>query len=444
MRGIWAVPACFLALPALAAEPFARAEIDNGGPIVPGQQIYLTVDVFTPDFFTSPPEFPLFDIPNALITLPDERAQNLTQAVDGVQYSGIRRRYAIVPEKTGTFLLPPIAIEFGYSSNGTRTKGVATTAATRFVVSAGRGGGPEIVFSARGLDIAQSFDRNPASLTAGDAMVRTIVVTAKDTQAMLMPPVDVGTVSGMRQYAKPPKIEDGIAAGRDTLSRRTETIVYTSTAAGAFLLPQIRYPWFDVAAKAQTTAGLPAMTVKVAIGGERTGIAPDLAAASPTTPFEWRRRVALGIGLVFAFAAVLWMGRRVTRTAARHLSAIWIRARNSRWHRLRSLRKTILSAAPLEVYSALQTWSRTEGFRTVHLWASSRHPELEGDIRGLEDMLYSGRGGDLDRKHLARCVASRTEAAARRASGYALPALNPGADTGSSPKEPASMLQHRK
>ena len=72
-------------LQALAAEPFARATVDDSGDIVPGRQVYVTVDVFAPDFFTSPPQFPLFDLPNALVTLPDERAQNILQTVDGVQ-----------------------------------------------------------------------------------------------------------------------------------------------------------------------------------------------------------------------------------------------------------------------------------------------------------------------------------------------------------------------
>ena len=69
-------------------------------------------------FLTSPPQFPLFDVPDAIVTLPDDRAQNMVETIDGVQYAGIRRTYAVIPEASGTFTLPPVVITFGYSQDG--------------------------------------------------------------------------------------------------------------------------------------------------------------------------------------------------------------------------------------------------------------------------------------------------------------------------------------
>jgi hypothetical protein len=83
--------ASLLTSPSYAAGPFARASIEATEGIVPGQQIRLIVEVFAPDFFTAPPEFPLFDIPNALVTFSADRAQNMVQTIDGQQYSGIRK-----------------------------------------------------------------------------------------------------------------------------------------------------------------------------------------------------------------------------------------------------------------------------------------------------------------------------------------------------------------
>ena len=93
-----------------AADPIIRAQVVTQQPIVAGQQIQIQVDVLAPNFFLSPPQFPLFDLPNAVVTLSDARAQNMTETVDGETYAGIRRIYLVTPQLAGTFTLPPARI----------------------------------------------------------------------------------------------------------------------------------------------------------------------------------------------------------------------------------------------------------------------------------------------------------------------------------------------
>ncbi|MGO8655503.1 hypothetical protein ACC771_07305, partial [Rhizobium ruizarguesonis] len=113
-------------------------------------------------------------------------------------------------------------------------------------------------FAARNLTVSQSFDGSPADLKAGDAVVRTIVIFAEDTQAMLIPPVDLGRAAGVAQYVKPPSLTDrveqrGIGRSVETGSTRTETVVYTASAAGSFQAPAVSYQWFDLDAHAGAT-----------------------------------------------------------------------------------------------------------------------------------------------------------------------------------------------
>jgi hypothetical protein len=88
----------FLVSDAAAQEPIIRAKIEEAGTIVPGQQVHLVLNVLAPGFFTSPPQFPLFALPHALVTLPDERSQNVTDTINGIQFSGIQKRYSIIPQ----------------------------------------------------------------------------------------------------------------------------------------------------------------------------------------------------------------------------------------------------------------------------------------------------------------------------------------------------------
>jgi len=411
---------------ALAAEPFATATIDEGENLVTGQQVHLTVSVLAPDFFTSPPQFTLFELPNALVTLPEERAQNLVQTIDGVQYSGIRRRYAIVPEVPGTYTVPSIRIELGYSVAGKPVHAVATTQTVSFMVRDTARSQNEAAFAARNLRIEQAFDRDPASLKVGDALVRTFTVTAEDTQAILLPPVDVQQAPGLRQYTKSPTLDDGIPIGREMASRRIETIVYTGATEGHFNLPAVDYPWFDLDANSISSARLPSTQIEIAAAPARSGITPDMRPANQTSPFEERRRAMMVIGLFLAMACLLWAMRGLPGATASYLARVRARITTSRWYRLRRLRHTILSANLPEVYAALQGWSRSEGFRTLHAWTTARHPEFSADLDTLERGLYSDGNGNFDRRRVAAMIHGSPQSAKDVRLRHALPDLNPG------------------
>lgn len=413
------LPALF-GIPALAAEPFARSSIDAGDTIVPGEQIRLTLEIFAPGFFTSPPEFPLFDIPDALVTLPEERAQNLVETVDGVQYSGIRKQYAVVPEKTGAFVVPPINIGFAYSVDGNPIRAAVSTQSLSFNVA--ETAGSSVPFAAHDVQISQSFNPDPETLKVGDVLVRTTIVTAKETQAMLLPPVDVGHAAGLRQYIKPAKLEDGLSVGRgETESRRTETISYTADAEGSFNLPAIRYPWFDLDSSGQSSADLPAVRVAVTAAPVRNSIAPGPEKIR-RNGFEHRREVMIWILLVPIAAGFLWCVRRSLRAIVTRLRELRSEIEMSVWYRRRALSRTILSAELPHVYAALQHWAATDGYRTLSDRIASM-PSLKREVFQLERILYSQQKGNFDRRNAANALWTKVSSSATDAS--ALPPLNP-------------------
>lgn len=421
MRMFAALLLALSALPVLGAEPFARSAVEKTDTIVPGQQLRLTIDVFAPGFFTSPPDLPLFEMADALVTLPQERAHNLVETLNGVQYSGIRRQYAVVPERSGSFSIPPIGIDFTYSADGTPTRGTVTTAATSFEVSPVDGTAP--LFSAHDVQISQSFDRSPTELKEGDALVRTIIVTARQTQAMLMPPVNVGTVAGFKQYTKQARLADGVAAGRgETMSTRTETIVYTADRKGDFTLPEIRYEWYDLDAYNEAYAILPSSQIAVAAADLRSGIAPQ-SRAKPRSSFEQRQEVALWILIFLLVTGVLWTLRRLPGFLLLRVRDIRRNIVRSEKYRLRELRETVLTGDLPEVYAALQAWASSDGFQTLHERVVD-HPDLSNEVSVLERVLFSGHEGNFDRRLAANSL-SRMPRSKGRKNMSPLPELNP-------------------
>jgi hypothetical protein len=410
----------------MAAEPFARISIEEEGNAVPGQQIHVLVDVFAPDFFTSPPQFPLFDIPDALVTISDERAQNMERTIDGVQYAGIRKTYFVVAEKPGTFTLPSIRIELGYSVEGKSIKGVAVAPSLSFDVAGGVGDGNGVVLAAKNLTVGQTFDRDPASLQKGDALVRTVVITAEDTQAMMLPELDLGAAAGLTQYAKPPKLLDNIQIDRlHQGSSRTQTIVYTTDAEGSFQIPEVTYPWFDVDAGSRHMASLPAVKVTVSASAQATDrIAPE----TQEEPVAARHRstvpalAAIGLALL---AAVIWLFRNPITDGFRRLSERWRHRTPSRHARLRQLRRIIRTGQDPAIYAALQDWSRSIGHRSLTEWAESeRSPRLQAQVAILQRRLFRSRDVQLDRVALADLV-GRSVGKVPGTAASTLPELNP-------------------
>lgn len=426
-RALLLVLLCHFPLAAAAAEPFATATIDAADKIVSGQQVHVTVDVYAPDFFTLPPQFPLFEVPNALVTLPEERAQNLSKTIDGIQYSGIRRRYAVVPEIAGSYALPTIRIEFAYSIDGKATPGHAETAPVTFTAEGAA------AFAARHLTIEQTFDRDPKTLKTGDALVRTITITAEDTQAMMMPPLQAQTSPSLTQYAKTPDIQDDVPIGRGSGSRRTQAFVYTAAAEGSFDIPTIAYPWFDLDAKQEEQASLPAIEVLVAAAPPKAGIAPS-PLQETKTPFEHRQRLTLGVVAILAAASAIWVARGLPHATASWFAVVRLQIRQSRRYRLRQLRRIILSASLPQVHAGLHQWARAEGFRTLHAWAATGDPALPVEIGKLESALFSGKTGTFDRRHTARLVTTAGGRAKTRNRRSALPELNP-----STGREPGAL-----
>lgn len=409
---------------AWGAEPFARSSVEDDGRIVTGQQVLVDVDIFVPDFFTSPPELPLFDIPNALVTLPDSRTQNITQTIDGVQYSGIRKAYAIVPQTSGTVTVPEVKIGVGYSLDGKPAKASVTMPSVSFNVAAPAASDqPGFVFAANNVTIEQSFDQDSRSLKVGDALVRTITVTAEDTQAMMFPPVEVGTAAGLHQYARQPRIEDGIAVGRDTESRRTETYVYTADKEGTFVIPAVLYDWFDVTNHEAKSASLPSVQVTISAALSRTAIKPVLDEVPREPPYVVRQRIAGLILVLLVAGAIAWLAYRLLPRLTGRLDEARERRRASYGYRLGLLRKVLHSGKEAEIYRALHDWSRSLGYRTLDDWVGAGPDELKHQVEILSRRLFQSGAEAIDRARISANVDCRRKTSATAAS--ALPPLNP-------------------
>ena len=90
---------------------FARARVDPSGPVIAGQAVRVTVEVFVPTWFSGAPVFPELDIADAVVIFTD-RGTNLSERVDGNTLAGQSRDYLVYPQAAGLYEIDAIPVVY--------------------------------------------------------------------------------------------------------------------------------------------------------------------------------------------------------------------------------------------------------------------------------------------------------------------------------------------
>ena len=229
------------------------------------------------------------DISDALVQQLGE-TRKFDTVIDGVRYQGFELKYAIHPQTAGELTIPSLTFS-----------GVAADPRESFIggifSSSGRpvqARSPEIEVTvkprpdnfpanepwlpARQLTIEEQWSQPLSNLKVGDAITRTITVTADGLSAAQLPPILMPQPRGVNSYPDKSNTQD-----RDTLKgiqgQRTDSIAMIPTQPGKITLPAIDYPWFDTDSGEVRMATIPAIDIDVAPAPQ----AATLATSTPVT-----------------------------------------------------------------------------------------------------------------------------------------------------------------
>jgi hypothetical protein len=385
--------------------PVVRASFTPAGPVIVGQPVTLTVQVLVPNYFLAAPDWPVtLDIDGAIVTLSDEVLPHLNETIHGKSYVGVQQQYTISPQQEGEVTLPPVELRFQYASvpGQPPADGVVTLPPSHFTARWPPGARTDAgVLPVARLTVAQTLDRQPVGLKAGDAITRTITVTAAHTQPMMIPPATFDAPDGVRVYRKDPSLtaEQGVRSEL-VAGRRVDRATYLFEKPGHYTLPAIVFPWFDVAAGTQREATAPAIEVDIAPG---TAAAPAIApeapppppAPPPPSPWRiWKRRlpwIAGGLALVLACA---WLWRRLWPPFRQWATARRLERRESEGAYYARVGAACGSNDPARTYAALARWAGRAGFPSVHaLCGALGSDRLTAEVRTLERGLYGSGPG---------------------------------------------------
>ncbi len=401
------------------AQPLLRASFEKTV-AVPGQTLLLEVTILVPTWMPKPPEFPIFDLPDVSVRLPEGSSRPTMERIDGDTWAGVSRTYQVSPLVVGQFRLPPQIIRITYADPETRAPIVVDLRTRAFAFEGRAPAGAEGLdpfIAADTLSLGQSIEGDPEKLEPGLSFTRVVTAQLTGASPFFLPPlVPVFQAPGLAAYPKEPAITETSHRGITT-GTRIEIVTYVAEAGGRFRAAPIRLRWWNLRTKAIEVAELPALAI--------TSRGPPPVAVSP--PVDWREW-ALGLAIGVLLATILGVASRW----------LWPRYALQRLRR-REARLASEAFAFAGVTKAMQARHFGDAIRAIELWSMRLPIRSQEDRSGLFAPLDSlgaqfyGRDGQAPSsgdwsEALAALRRERSEWLAKardRKAGGVLPALNP-------------------
>lgn len=212
-----------------------------------------------------------------------------TEIVNGKRYQVIERNFAVVPQRSGEFVLRgPVFTGEVLAPNTNQRFGFFNRTQTVNRL------GPDITLTVKPqpqdlnyhwlpsefVDINEEWPES-ATFTVGEPVTRTVTLTAMGVVEEQLPSFPQNYPPGFKVY--PDQSRTATVDKDNTLiAQRVESVAVIPTKAGRYVLPEITIPWFNVLTGETEYASLPARSIEVA---PDTGqAATDTANTAKTSP----------------------------------------------------------------------------------------------------------------------------------------------------------------
>jgi len=400
-------------------EPILQVTVDPERVVV-GQKTTLRIDVLAPNYTTSPPELPGFQVRNAVTR--QLQSVNLSEQRDGTNYAGVRFEFAIYPQEPGAFAISDQKVKVKYAAEPPAVReeliSLPRVSFDAYIPDAAADLNPYVAASR--LTIEQSVKRSSDQLKVGDSITRTVTIKAEETPAMLLPPVTIPDVDGLAIYPAQPALQDKTEGRTDALTAtRTDSATYILQRPGEYALPAIDVRWWNAGEGRVETAHLDAVTMQVAAN---PAVQPG-GASAPKARFNWTTIVDLIADhwLSALLATIVIAGFiRVGPGAVRGIAAYHRRRRQaylqSEAFAFSRLRDAVRHRDAKTAYFALLDWlphvGATTPDHTVEAFkVAAADPVLDRQIDAIEAELFAAQ---RDAGHWSRHQLLHRVSAARR------------------------------
>jgi hypothetical protein len=286
--------------------------------IIARQQLKLQIEVATDKWFSGGTRIGHFEIKDAIVLQRENFALNSTRTEGDKSWTVQQWTVVVYPQRGGSFEIPPIPLtlsiagdNFDPISGRTHSQALVFSAAQPEAMQ-----GKDGWVATSRFEVSESFNKPLEELRPGDALKRTINISADNLPAMMLPQIPVVDIPGIAVYNKPAQLVDKVNRG-DYLAERIQEITYVFERPGEFEMPAQSYHWWNLETRTAELITLPAQSLVVAsLTGQpidqTESAQPEISVQSESNPALIYKTVVVVVLLLI----VLWLIRQWFATRA--------------------------------------------------------------------------------------------------------------------------------
>lgn len=427
---------------------FIELSVDKTEPWVQGQ-IVLTVKLYDGTGIASgtlsDPEAPDLEV----VRLQDNRQQPIVER-DGIEYQVITRRYALFPQRSGEFVVPPLQLnanvrDIDRNSQRRYSRPRRITIRSESLTLNVKPKPPQSSagwwLPVQEINLTSQWSSDIGQGVVGEPLTRTLVLTALGATQTQLPEIPASVIDGIRIYPDTPALESQ-PLENGVISARQQKWSVIPQRAGTMTLPAITVKWWDTTHDAERETVLPeeqivvveaaadglastqpALTADNAVGSDSSeaNLSQPQSLASGLSPhggqyWMWIAIVAC-CGWLATVSAWLLRGRRAGRAGNARPVATLEPAADRLLAELASASQT---ADPAVFRAALLRWARQywpqdPPVNPAQIGDRLDSPELAGRLRQLDASMYSASPARFEAapvfKQLQRSIAAAGKSA---------------------------------
>lgn len=398
--------------------------LTKSGPPVPwvGQMVRIDVALYRPHTSAgelSPFSFEELDVPGAIAIFRSEAPPPSELEEAGVSYLVQHRSLLVFPQQDGELVVPPVYARFDDPITHAPVR-VASAPLSIKAALPRAASDEELPLVARALTLKSTLDRKLEGLSVGDGFTHTVVLSAQDTDPVMLPALSFADVPGLRLYPAEPRAQSSAERGVIRASR-SYSATYVVERVGHYELPQLSVRWLDPASGRYATAHVSVETFwarpNFGLGLSAFGSAPGLG-------------LALSLSALLLLAALIY----VTRVRLREGPFAWEERLYARYREQRAFlafERALAHGAPLVLLRRAYAWLALRLPHAERTLAPLREASTQSaeTLQHWEEQAFSGGANGRAERHLHRTFARARRVLDKPRAESAVSAINPHTDS---------------
>lgn len=241
-----------------------RTWIEPQEDIITKQQVNLQIEIATDTGFRAGTRIGHFEVKDAIVLKREKFALNSTRREKDKDWIVQQWTVVIYPQRPGLFDIPaiPLTISIAGEELNVIVGEIKSNPISFYASIPNKLQDKQNWVVTTRFDVHESFNKPIDKLKPGDALIRTISMSADDLPAMMLPAVTIRNISNTAVYQKPALLKDKVNRG-EYLANRTVEITYIFEKPGDFKLAEEKFYWWDLNSNSVQSIVLPEYNLNV-------------------------------------------------------------------------------------------------------------------------------------------------------------------------------------